>query len=149
MGTYVYLSYIYRAADIEVIDETSSSSFLNALRRFPSLPGPVKTIRSDRGYNFIWTAGGMQVNAVKVEEGPVQQFLLRSYVTWIFNAPHSSHMGGVCERVIGMPRKILDSILLETCGKPLAHETLATFLCNVCAVINSSPIAPISLVAEL
>ncbi|XP_056014939.1 uncharacterized protein LOC130052845 [Ostrea edulis] len=43
-----------------------------------------------------------------------------------------------------MTRKILNSMLLESCGKPLTHETLATFLCEVCAIINSRPIAPIS-----
>lgn len=132
-----------RAAHIEVIEEMSSSCFINALRRFLSLRGPVKIIRSDRGTNFIGAAEEMRVNTIKVEEGPVQQFLDKSYITWIFNVPHSSHMGGVWERVIGMTRKILDSMLLESSGKPLTHETLATFLCEVCAIINSRPIAPI------
>lgn len=132
-----------RAAHIEVIEEMSSSCFINALRRFLSLRGPVKIIRSDRGTNFIGAAEEMRVNTIKVEEGPVQQFLGKSYITWIFNVPHSSHMGGVWERVIGMTRKILDSMLLESSGKPLTHETLATFLCEVCAIINSRPIAPI------
>ncbi|XP_048731719.2 uncharacterized protein LOC125648761 [Ostrea edulis] len=133
-----------RAAHIEVIEEMSSSSFINALRRFLSLRGPVKIIRSDRGTNFIGAAGEMKVSTIKVEEGPIQQFLVKSCITWIFNVPHSSHMGGVWERVIGMTRKLLNSMLLESCGKPLQHETLATFLCEVCAIINSRPIAPIS-----
>jgi hypothetical protein len=133
-----------RAAHIEVIEEMPSSSFINALRRFLPLRGPVQIIHSDRGTNFIGAAEEMKVNTVKVEEGPVQQFQDKSYITWIFNAPHSSHMGGVWERVIGMTRKILDFMLLETCGKPLTHETLATFLCEVCANISSRPIAPIS-----
>ncbi|XP_048769833.2 uncharacterized protein LOC125676004 [Ostrea edulis] len=82
-----------RAAHIEVIEEMSSSSFINALRRFLSLRGPVKIIRSDCGTNFIGAAEEMKVNTIKVEEGPIQQFLDKSCITWIFNVPHSSHMG--------------------------------------------------------
>lgn len=127
-GTDVYL-FNTQSGSLEVIEEMSSSCFINALRRFLSLRGPVK-IRSDRGTNFIGAAEEMRVNTIKVEGGPVQQFLDKSYITWIFNVPHSSHMGGVWEGVIGMTRKILDSMLLESSGKPLTHETLATFLCE-------------------
>lgn len=132
-----------RAAHIEVIEEMSSSCFINALRRFLSLSVAVKIIISDCGTNFIGAAEEMTVNTIKVEKGPVQQILDKSYITWIFNVPHSSHMGGVWEGVKGMTRKILDLMLLESSGKPLTHERLATFLCEVCAIINSRPIAPI------
>ena len=44
---------VSRALHIEVVEEMSSSSFINALRRFLALRDPVKLIRSDRGTNFI------------------------------------------------------------------------------------------------
>ena len=56
---------------IHVEDKMSSSSFINALRRFLSIRGPVKCIRSDRGSNFIGASEEMKVNTVKVEEGLV------------------------------------------------------------------------------
>lgn len=42
-----------RAVHIEVIKSLDTSSFINALRRFLTIRGPVKHIRSDRGTNFV------------------------------------------------------------------------------------------------
>ncbi len=42
-----------RAVHIEVIEAMSTSSFINALRRFFVIRGPAKQIRSDCGTNFI------------------------------------------------------------------------------------------------
>jgi len=135
---------VTRAVHIEIVQEMSSSSFINALRRFVSLRGPVKLFRSDKGTNFTGATDNLRINTVNVEDGPVGKFLYDSGITWIFNAPHSSHMGGVWERMIGVARKILDSILLDSKSKALTHETLTTFMAEVCAIMNSRPIAPIS-----
>ena len=42
-----------RAVHIEVVESLDTSSFINALRRFFSIRGPAKHIRSDHGTNFI------------------------------------------------------------------------------------------------
>ncbi|XP_056006689.1 uncharacterized protein LOC130050516 [Ostrea edulis] len=42
-----------RAIHIEVVEEMSSSSFINALRRFVAVRGHVKEFRSDRGTNLL------------------------------------------------------------------------------------------------
>lgn len=42
-----------RVVHIEVIESLDTSSFINALRRFLAVRGPVKHIRSDRGTNFV------------------------------------------------------------------------------------------------
>lgn len=103
---------------------------MNALRRFLLLRGPVNKILSDCGITFVGAADEMRLNTIKVKEGPVQEFLDKFYITRISNVPHSTHMGGVWERIIGITMKTLDStMLLEFSGKPLTNETLATFLC--------------------
>lgn len=38
---------------IEVVETMSTSSFINALRRFTTIRGPVRLLRSDRGTNFV------------------------------------------------------------------------------------------------
>lgn len=133
-----------RAVHIEVVEEMSSSSFINALRRFIALRGNVKEFRSDRGTNFVGAAKELKLNIVNVEDGPVRNYLCDSGVTWKFNAPHSSHMGGVWERVIGIARKILDGMLLGMTAKNITHEVLVTLMAEVCAIMNSRTIAPIS-----
>ena len=114
-----------RAVHIEVLESMSTSSFVNAYRRFVALRGKADLIRSDRGTNFVGA------------EKLIQD------VKWIFNPPHSSHMGGVWERMIGVARSILDSMLLGN-SKNLTHETLVTLMAEVSAVINSRPITAVS-----
>ena len=42
-----------RAVHIETAVSMTTDSFVNALRRFIALRGPVRVLRSDRGTNFI------------------------------------------------------------------------------------------------
>lgn len=46
---------VTRAIHIEIIEQLTSSSFINALRRFVAIGGPVTQFRSDRGANFVGT----------------------------------------------------------------------------------------------
>ena len=95
----------------------SSSCFINALRRFVALRGSVKLLRSDRGTNFIGAVNVMKINAVNVEDKDFKGHLEATGTSWLFNAPHASHMGGVWERAIGHARRILDSMLLKEGSK--------------------------------
>lgn len=45
-------------------------------------------------------------------------------------------MGGVWERMIGVVRRILDSML--------THDVLTTFTAEVSAMVNSRPLVPVS-----
>ncbi|KAK3706058.1 hypothetical protein QZH41_004150, partial [Actinostola sp. cb2023] len=60
---------------------------------FTSLRGPVIRLRSDcEGYE------------------------------WVFNPPHASHAGGAWERMIGVARRVLESILADVPPQHLTHE---------------------------
>lgn len=132
-----------RAVHIEVVEEMSSSSFINALRRFVAIRGRVQEFRSDRGTNFVGSTESLGFHTINVGDGPVGQFLLDNRAVWIFNPPYSSHMGGAWERMIGLTRRILDSLLITGTAKKLTHETLVTFLAEACAIINSRPLVPV------
>lgn len=131
-----------RAVHIEIIEDMSSSSFTNALRRFVAIRGSVKVFRSDRGTNFIGAIDNIKAHAINVEDDDMQSFCRKSGSVWIFNSPHSSHMGGVWERMIGVARRILEAMLLNV--KTLTHEVLVTLMAEVSAIINSRPIVPVS-----
>lgn len=133
-----------RAIHIEVVEEMSSSSFINALRRFISVRGNVKVFRSDRGTNFVGATDSLKIDVINVEDTTVKNFLYNKGTVWIFNPPHSSHMGGVWERMIGVARRILDSLLLGQHGSHLTHEVLTTFMAEVSAIVNSRPLVPVS-----
>ena len=135
---------VSRAVHIEVIEELSASSFINALRRFVALRGPVKQVRSDRGTNFVGAVNELGLDCIFDENGPVQQFLSNQGCTWIFNSPHASHMGGAWERMIGIARRILYNMFFSHPHRILTHEVLITFMAEVCAIINGRPIVPVS-----
>ena len=134
---------VTRGVHIEVIEELSSASFINALRRFIAIRGPVSIFRSDRGTNFVGASKELNIDVSFVEQGPVAQYLHDNATKWIFNPPHASHFGGVWERMIGSCRRILDSLLLNH-KADLTHEVLTTFMMEVCAILNARPIVPVS-----
>ena len=132
-----------RAVHIEVIESMDASSCINALRRFFAIRGPAKQLRSDCGTNFIGACNELKLGKEQQQGIGVQRYLAEQGCTWVFNPPHSSHMGGAWERMIGVARRILDSMLLQR--KPnLTHEVLCTFMAEVTAIINARPLIPVS-----
>ena len=134
---------VTRAVHLEIVEEMSTSSFINALRRFIAIRGHVSVLRSDRGTNFVGTVNELKLNVVNTEDGPIKNFMDQRKITWIFNPPHSSHMGGVWERMIGVARRILEAMLLQhkSC---LTHEVLSTFYAEISHIINSRPLVSVS-----
>ncbi|XP_067275269.1 uncharacterized protein [Pseudorasbora parva] len=132
-----------RAVHMEVMESLSASSFICALRRFLAVRGPVKHFRSDRGTNFVGAVKELQIDSSDSSPTELKCFLKNQGCTWTFNAPHSSHMGGVWERMIGIARRILDALLMKTPTR-LTHEVLTTLMAEVMAIMNSRPLTPIS-----
>ena len=133
-----------RAIHLEVVDELSTPSFINALRRFLAIRGPVRLFRSDRGTNFVGAVHDLGIPSKFIEEKPIKEFLNSNGCSWEFNPPHASHFGGVWERMIGVTRRILDAMLLRQGTKELTHDILSTLLAEVCAIVNSRPLTPLS-----
>ncbi|KAL3967947.1 NLR family CARD domain-containing protein 3 [Sarotherodon galilaeus] len=133
-----------RAVHIELIESMDTSSFINALRRFFSLRGPVKQIRSDCGTNFVGACRELGFTLTDPDVSSIKTYLGEEGCTWIFNPPHSSHMGGSWERMIGLSRRILDAMLLQTTHAHLTHEVLSTLMAEVTAIINARPLSPIT-----
>ncbi|XP_064472910.1 uncharacterized protein LOC135387742 [Ornithodoros turicata] len=133
-----------RAVHIEVIDSMDTSSFINALRRFFAIRGPVKLLRSDCGTNFTGACKELKINTAAPGDCDVDRYLHEQGCTWIFNPPHASHMGGAWERMIGVARRILDSMLLGTDTSRLSHDMLTTLLAEVASIVNSRPLTSVS-----
>ncbi|KAJ8000025.1 hypothetical protein DPEC_G00200530 [Dallia pectoralis] len=133
-----------RANHIELIEAMDTSSFINALRRFFALRGPPKQIRSDCGTNFRGACKELKMLLAEPDHPSLSRFLSDEGCTWIFNPPHSSHMGGAWERMIGISRRILDSMFTQVGPSRLTHELLSTLMAEVCAIVNARPLAPIS-----
>lgn len=81
-----------RAIHIEVIESLDSSSFINGLKRFLVIRGPVKHIRSNRGNNFLGACKELKIPSNVVGKA-TKKFLSDHGCTWMFYGPHSSYMG--------------------------------------------------------
>ncbi|XP_053400480.1 uncharacterized protein LOC128557280 [Mercenaria mercenaria] len=128
-----------RAVHVEVVEDMSASCFINALRRLIAFLGPVKEFYSDRETNFVGAASELGIDKICVED---LHIFLEQQGLWYFNTPHSSHMNGAWERMIGLARRILESLLWDS--KHLTPEVLCTLMAEVVCIINSRPITTVS-----
>lgn len=76
-----------RAVYVEVIKSLDTSSFINALRRFLAVRGPVKIIRSNRGTNFVSASKELKIPS-NIDNTAVKTYLLQHGCSWTFN-PHT------------------------------------------------------------
>ena len=132
-----------RAVHIDILKSMSTSSMINAFCRFFAFRGPAKIIRSDQGTNCVGAAAELKLVS---EKESVKQMLQKRSCTWIFNPPKAPHMGGIWERMIGVTKKILNSILQSQ--KNLTHEILSTVLCKAMEIINSRPLVEVATDAD-
>ena len=126
-----------RAVHIEIAHTLNTDSMLNLLRRFVSLRGCPRTIRSDCGTNF--TKGDKEL-AESIEEWNrlnIENFCSQRGIDWIFNPPGASHMGGSWERMIRSVRQVLNTLLKE---QIVGDEVLSTILAEVTNILNSRPL---------
>lgn len=129
-----------RAVHIELLSDMTTNSFINGLRRFIALRGPISHLYSDQGSNFIGAATEFTKAMGELDPKDLEQFLAKQQCVFHFNSPSSSHMGGCWERMIRTARDILKGLLLEQPGR-LDSEGLQTLFYEVMAIINSRPLS--------
>ncbi|XP_053363240.1 uncharacterized protein LOC128533064 [Clarias gariepinus] len=125
-----------RAVHIEVVDDLSTDSFMNALRAFIAIRGNVRQLRCDKGTNFV----GAQREFANLMKDMDQERIKAFGCEFLMNPPSASHMGGVWERQIRTIRSVLSAVLDQS-AKRLDPTSLRTFLYEVMAIINSRPLS--------
>ncbi len=130
-----------RAIHLEVAHSLDTSSFINALRRFICIRGPIKQLRSDRGTNFVGAERELREAVSEMDVDRIQCYLANEgceMVHFRMNVPSASHAGGVWERQIRSVRNVLSAVLRDA-GR-LDDENFSTIMCEVMAVVNSRPL---------
>jgi hypothetical protein len=133
-----------RAVHIELIESLDTSSFINALRRFMAIRGPVKQLRCDCGTNFVGARNELEATLAEMSQEDIKTYLERNGCEWKFNPPHASHAGGSWERMIGIARNILNAMFAGLGTRQLTHEVLSTLMAEITAIINNRPLVPVS-----
>ena len=78
-----------------------------------------------------------------MDQAKISNFLqseMCDWITWNFNTPNASHMGGVWERQIRTVRSVLTS-LLKAQGQALNDESFNTLIKEVECIVNSRPLS--------
>lgn len=130
-----------RAIHLEVANTLDTDSCINAIRRFLCRRGPVLTIRTDCGTNFVGAQKELETTLNQINNHKIQETLLSNHVKWIFNPPYAAHFGGAWERLIGIVKKVLLSVLKQ---QTLDDDMLQTALCEVECILNDRPITTVS-----
>lgn len=95
----------------------------------------------DRGTNFVGASRELKESWERLSHGEIAQKLSAKGTEWIFNAPSSTHMNGVVERLVKSCKRALYAILQ---GRRVNADVLHTALVEVEGILNSRPIAPVS-----
>ena len=134
-----------RAMHLEIAHSLDVDSFINALKRFTSRRGAVKTMRSDCGTNFVAGERELRSAIEGWNKDPVNAWCLARGIEWKFNPPAAPHFGGSWEREIRSIKKVLNALCFEFEGKiRMTDEILSTFMCEVENILNNRPLTSLS-----
>ena len=140
----IFTCMVTRAIHIEVLCSLDTSSFLNAFSRFVARRGNVQRVFSDNGRNFVSAEKELKSAYLRSMKEALRPFALSKGIDWSFNPPLAPHMGGAWERMIGVTKKVLRSILSKGSVVRLTDEILHTVFCEAEAIVNGRPLTRLS-----
>lgn len=117
-----------RAVHIELLDDLTTSAFINGIRNVMAIRGPIRQIWCDQGTNFV---------------GAIPELSRAGLLEFKLNPPNASHMGGAWERMIKTAKNVLQS-LMRSHGGRLDTSALRTLLYETMAIINSRPLSVVT-----
>uniref|UniRef100_A0A8R1E5E5 Integrase catalytic domain-containing protein n=1 Tax=Caenorhabditis japonica TaxID=281687 RepID=A0A8R1E5E5_CAEJA len=131
---------VTRLVHIEIVQDESTTSFIQAIRRFIALRGIPKRIISDNAPTFVLGSkiigDAAATNSLSQE---VKDFLGQEEIEWAFITPYSPWKGGFYERMVKTSKHaFLKGIRNNT--KSLTFEEMSTCFMEVSASINTRPL---------
>ena len=127
-----------RAVHLEVVQDLSTDSFLQAFRRFASRKSLPMVMISDNATTYIAAANHLKK---LFNSQVVQEELSRKGTEWRFIPKRAPWYGGFWERLIGLTKTSLKKILGR---RYVCMETLQTIVTEIEAVINDRPLTHVS-----
>ena len=131
-----------RAVHIEMAYSLTTDAFIQCLRKFLAIRGPIRLLRCDNGTNFVGASKELTKAIDGIQISGLKEFLLNNNCDLEFrwNPPGASHMGGAWERLIRVARSILSS-LIDQHGSRIDDNSLSTFFYEIAAIINCRPLS--------
>ena len=127
-----------RAIHLEIVNDLTEKTFLQAFRRFVSRKSVPKIVMSDNATTFVAAS-----NSLKhlMDSETIQNEFSSKGIEWRFIPKRAPWFGGFWERMIGLTKNNLKKVL----GRALVDlETLQTIITEVESVLNDRPITYVS-----
>jgi hypothetical protein len=137
----IFVCFATRAVHIELVCDCSTSTFLNALKRFISRRGKPSHLYSDNATNFIGANRELR-NLFKQANfnTAIVNHLANEQISWHFIPLRSPHMGGLWEAAVkstkGHLKRVIGNVILN-------YGELNTLLTMIEACLNSRPLTRI------
>ena len=102
-----------RAIHVEMTYDLTTDAFIQALRKFVAIRGPIRLLRCDNGTDFVGANKELTRSIQIIKSETLRKFVLDNNCDLEFrnNPPHASHMGGAWERLIRVVRSVLSATL--------------------------------------
>lgn len=128
-----------RAIHIEMVEDLTTDAFINALRCFIAIRGPVRQIRSDQGTNFVGAKNELEKSLLELDKERISTYLAQNQCDFKMNVPEASHRGGIWEHQIRTVRSVMSSVLAQARGR-LDDASLRTFFYEAMSIVNNRPL---------
>ena len=119
-----------RAIHLEVVEDMSTESFLNAFRRYTGHHPLPRLIISDNASTFVSASGFI---TQLFNDPRVSRYLADRHIKWQFIPKRAPWYGGFWERLVGMAKTVLSKMVGRS---KVTLVELQTAVCEIEAVLN-------------
>ena len=133
----IFTCLVTRCVHLEACPSLNTDTFLNAYQRFVSRRCLPTTMLSDNGRTIIGASEELKRSVKRLDNDKLYKAMAATNTTWKFNRPYGPHFGGIWERLIQTPKRILLIILGY---RRLSLDVFRTFLVETEAILNSRPL---------
>ncbi|XP_072400935.1 uncharacterized protein [Diabrotica undecimpunctata] len=127
---------------LELVSDVSTSTFINALRRFVSRRGLPSQIHSDNGTNFVGARNELVTvgEFLKNNESNILDECVNQHISWKFIPGYSPHFGGIWEAGVKSVKFHMKRVLSNSL---LVYEDFQTVLVQIEGILKSRLISPL------
>ena len=130
-----------RAISLEIVEDLSTSSYLQAFRRHCSVFSIPHLILSDNAQTFKRADHDLQILLSHFDSPAFQNALAVKRIRFLYIPARSPHWGGVYERLIGLTKTSLKKVL----GRSLVTlQELHTLIKEIQAILNDRPLTTLN-----
>lgn len=138
----IFTCFSTRAVHLELVEDMTSSEFLNALKRLTARHGQPNTLYSDNAKQFKAAEKELGRLVRKLDNAELKTNLTAKGITWSYAIAEAPHTNALTERMIRCVKKALRIMLFK---KRLTFRQLETLIIEVEGIVNKRPLCTVKM----